>query len=141
MRLMSFQLTWPAIMDQTKTRTRRCGWRKAKVGDQVLAVRKSRGVRVGDRVSAGVIEFVAVEREPFDYRAMTREDLEAEGCLKFLAIARHRCENSRIGPLALAALFVDMFARANPGWKNGDLVTRIDFRYIEGGEDATRATD
>ena len=114
MRNMSFALTTDAILDQSKTVTRRLGWRFLKVGDLVRPVYKVQGLKRGEKVvqvGPDVLEIVTVRRE-FLTR-MREEDLAKEG-FSDLTVEE----------------FVDMFRKANGCGPNAD-VARIEFRYVE----------
>lgn len=50
MRNMSFSMTEVAYLDGSKTVTRRLGWKFLKVGDVVMAVRKSQGLKKDEKV-------------------------------------------------------------------------------------------
>ncbi len=115
MRRMSFALTMPAILDRTKTVTRRVGWRFLKVGDRVAAVAKTMGFRKGEKAPApvAVIEVVDVRREPLN-------SLLIPG----YGASEMRAEGVSVSP----ATFIVRFAGK---WHPSMQVTRIEFRYIE----------
>ncbi len=50
MRNMSFRLTERQFLDGTKTVTRRLGWKSVRQGERVCAVRKSQGLKKGEKV-------------------------------------------------------------------------------------------
>lgn len=78
MRRMSFSLTERQLLDGTKTVTRRLGWANLRPGQKVLAVRKTRGLRKGERQEPlAVIVVRDVRRERLD--AITAEDVVREG--------------------------------------------------------------
>lgn len=78
MRNMSFSMTTQQIIDRTKTVTRRFGWRFLKPGDKIQAVRKSLGLRKGEKIEwLAVIEVVSVRAEPLN--AITKDDCIKEG--------------------------------------------------------------
>ena len=64
MKSMSFMLTRQAVIDRTKTVTRRLGWDNLKPGDRLYAVTKAMGLKKGEKQERlGVIEVVSVRRE------------------------------------------------------------------------------
>ncbi len=78
MRLISFALTCDQVLAQTKTQTRRLGWRFAKVGDRLRGVRKVQGRGPNEPiVDVAIVEITAIRRERLD--AITPEDLVREG--------------------------------------------------------------
>src|SRR5690242_18963622 len=79
MRNMSFAITMEQIRYQTKTVTRRLGWKFAKVGDVVQPVVKSQGLKKGETVEkiGGPIRFINVRRERLS--AITDYDVVLEG--------------------------------------------------------------
>lgn len=109
MRLISFALTTDQVLAQTKTQTRRIGWRFAKVGDRLRGVRKVQGRRKDEPlVDVAIVEITAVRRERLD--AITPEDLAREGF-----------------PELTPAGFCELFP-----CEPSDEVTVIDFRYLDG---------
>lgn len=129
MRRMSFALTTDAVLNRTKTVTRRIGWTFAKVGDRYLAVDK---LRTTNAKKLGVIEVVSVRRE-FLYD-MHEDDVVLEGMDTF-----ERCDTRESGPhhefpsSTCTDCFYDMFVAANDrdGHPSDGRVTRIEFRYVE----------
>jgi len=119
MRRMSFAMTMPAILDRTKTVTRRVGWRFLKVGDRLAAVAKTMGFRKGEKAPAPVatIEVVDVRREPL-HAILTR------GVLNGYAEVRKE------GLMMTPEEFFERF-RTGSGLACGDDVTRIEFRYVD----------
>ena len=78
MRMMSFALTERQLMDGTKTVTRRTGWESAQVGEHLLAVRKSMGLKKGEKaVVLCEIVVLSAHREPL--KDIDSRDVEAEG--------------------------------------------------------------
>ena len=117
MRIMSFALTEPQLMDGSKTVTRRTGWRDLKPGTRLIAVRKAMGLKAGEKVQPLCeIEVVSVRRERLG--DIEDEDCAAEGF-----------------PHLNAAEFIDMFTSkvrtpATPAFEVE--VTRIEFRKVPG---------
>lgn len=67
MRNMSFSHTYEQMRDRSKTVTRRIGWLDAKVGQEVMAIKKGQGLKKGERVvPIGIIRFTNVRRERLD---------------------------------------------------------------------------
>jgi hypothetical protein len=113
MRNMSFMLTTQQILDGTKTVTRRDGWAFLKPGDQVRAVRKSRGLRAGEKLTPlRVLEIALVTREPLS--AITEEEVIREG---FTDMTREE--------------FIAMFCASHKGCTPESEITRIEFRYVD----------
>lgn len=109
---MSFALTTAQVLAGTKTVTRRDGWVFLKPGDQVRAVRKSRGLRPGETIEPlRVIEIAQVTREPLS--AITADEVKREG---FPDMAREQ--------------FIEMFCASHRGCTAESEVTRIEFRYV-----------
>jgi len=64
---MSFSLTTAQMRARQKTVTRRIGWERLRVGEELLAVEKAMGLKAGERqVPIGVIRVVDVRRERLD---------------------------------------------------------------------------
>jgi hypothetical protein len=122
MRNMSFALTTEQIRAQTKTVTRRLGWKTAKVGDIVQPVVKGQGLKKGERVEkiGGPIRFVAVDRVVLG--DISPQDVYREGF-----------------PQMTPRQFVEMFKDHNGGLRD-QWVTRIQFEYIERRDEATEKT-
>ena len=113
MRLMSFALTTEQVRNQTKTVTRRLGWKNAKPGDVVQPVVKSQGIPKGGKVEriGGPIRFVSVTRVRLG--DISTIDVHREGF-----------------PNLTQRQFVEMFKEHNGGLKD-QVVTRIEFEYVE----------
>ena len=76
---MSFFLTTDQIKNRTKTVTRRLGWKCAKPGMLVQAVKKCQGLKPGEKIEKlAVIRIVSVDREKL-YDIMTSAECEREG--------------------------------------------------------------
>lgn len=121
MRNMSFALTTEQVRQQTKTVTRRLGWKDLQPGDLIQPVVKCQGLKKGERVEkiGGPIRVVTVWREPL--HALTVQSLG-------YALTN---ETAREGfPQMTTAEFVAMFCQANKCRPN-DMVTRIQFEYAE----------
>lgn len=106
-------MTTEQIRQQTKTVTRRIGWKFAKVGDVVQPVLKAQGLKKGETVTkiGGPIRFVAVDGVILGN--ITPQDVHREGFSQMTA-----CE------------FVAMFKKHNGGSVH-DAVTRIQFEYVD----------
>lgn len=112
MRLMSFFLTTPQFLDGSKDVTRRLGWKNAKAGDQVEAIRKGQGLKKGEKVERlGGIEFVSVKREALAEIVNYPDDCRREGF-----------------PAMRPKEFVEMFChqKCTPA----TIITRIEFKRI-----------
>lgn len=116
MRLMSFALTTEQVRKQTKTVTRRLGWKTLKVGTLIQPVVKGMGLKKGETVErvGPPIYVVNVYREPLE-RLTTAyiDDVRREGF-----------------PGMTAEEFVAMFCRHNRCRRETE-VTRIEFSYME----------
>lgn len=117
MRNISFSLTEEQFLDDSKTVTRRLGWKFLKPGDRLMGCRKCMGLKPGESiVRLGEIEVVSVRREP-----LNRMSADA---------AYGRAEAIREGfPEMTGGQFVEMFCehmKATPS----TVVTRIEFRHI-----------
>lgn len=109
---MSFALTTPQILNQTKTVTRRQGWLHLKPLDQVQPVNKCMGLKFGESpVKLGMpIQIVSVRREPIS--GITQEDVTREGF-----------------PDWTPEQFIQMYCKHNK-CQPDDLCTRIEFTYL-----------
>jgi hypothetical protein len=77
-RLMSCTLTEQAVVDRTKTVTRRTGWLMLRPGDRLTLCRKVMGRRKGDPlVRLAEVEVTSVRRERLS--AITAADVGREG--------------------------------------------------------------
>ncbi len=77
-RNISFAMTTKQVLGQTKDVTRRFGWWFLKPGDKLTGVKKSMGLRKGEKVKRLCdIEVVSVRSEPLN--AITQGDVVREG--------------------------------------------------------------
>ena len=112
MKSMSFMLTRQAVIDRTKTVTRRLGWNDLKPGDRLRAVTKAMGLKKGEKQEwLGVIGVVL--RTRIELSAITQDDVVSEGF-----------------PGMTPDEFVAMFCR-NMKCKPDAIVNRIEFKYVE----------
>lgn len=74
---MSVALTTQAVRDRVKTQTRRNGWLRLSVGDQLALCPKYRGIRRDDRELITIVDVLAVRREQL--QAISAADVRAEG--------------------------------------------------------------
>ena len=120
MRNISFALTTEQVRAQTKTVTRRLGWKNAKVDDVVQPVVKGQGLKKGERVEkiGGPIRFVDVWRGPLERMTGRFED--------FAASDEARLEGF---PHLTSEEFVAMFCEHNNCTPVTE-VTRIEFEYV-----------
>ena len=120
MKLISFSLTTPQFRAQTKSVTRRLGWRHLKAGDRLMGCEKVMGRRKGDPlVKLGVIIIHSVRFEPI--RAMTDDP----------AYGKAECAKEGF-PDASPSMFVAFFCdshKGHPETTPETVVTRIAFRY------------
>lgn len=118
MRNISFALTTEQVRNQTKTVTRRLGWKNLTPGTLLQPVVKSQGIKKGEKVTkiGGPIRVVSVTREPL---------------IRIAERSRETLEMQREGfPGDTGSWFVRMFREAN-GCGQFDEVTRIEFTYTE----------
>lgn len=114
MRAMSFMLTTEQVTSRTKDVTRRAGWKDLRPGTRLRAVRKAMGLKRGERHEVlATIEVVSVRWERLD--TITQEDVIREGF-----------------PGMRPAEFVAMFCKSHKGVTPESMITRIEFRYVEG---------
>jgi hypothetical protein len=123
MRNISFALTTEQVRNRTKTVTRRTGWKDLQPGTLLQPVVKGMGLKKGERVEriGRPIRIVSVRREPLFIEGHDRGD------------ARYgRMEAAREGfPTHVSyGEFVDFFLAHNGGARS-QVVTRIEFEYIE----------
>lgn len=76
-RNMSFAMTMPQILDETKVVTRRFGWWFLKPGERVWAVKKAMGLKKGEKIERlRQIEIVSVRKEtPEELQAALADEL------------------------------------------------------------------
>lgn len=121
-RLMSVAFTEDAVRDRTKTVTRRKGWTFAKPGDRVTLCRKVMGRKKDEPLERIVdVELVAVTREPL--RQLTDDQDYGYG------------EVIKEGGLSLNVFtpeeFVQRFFVNAQGMSPADMVTRLEWRYLD----------
>ncbi len=119
MRNMSFALTEPQVLAQTKDVTRRMGWTFLKVGDLVQPVRKGMGLKPGEKIVklGAPVEVVGKQYEPLN-------------TLVVATAAYGPAECRREGfPAMTPEEFVEMFCRTHRGCTPERVITRIAFRY------------
>lgn len=134
MRMMSFALTERQLMDGTKTVTRRTGWDSAQVGEHLLAVRKSMGLKKGEKaVVLCEIVVLSVHREPL--RNIGYYDVIAEGFPEWAdrpeEFVKMFCKHMRVPAAAYDG--PKSQARKRP-MAPDDLVTVIEFVKVPGSE-------
>lgn len=113
-RLMSVSLTEAAVRDRSKTVTRRVGWLNLKSGDRLTLCRKVMGRRNGEPLVRIVdVEVVSARREAL--YLITADDVVREGF-----------------PDMSTWEFVDFFCSTHNGCLPSSVVTRIEWRYIDG---------
>lgn len=112
MKNMSFQVTINQVRNRTKTVTRRIGWWSLKVGDIIMAVEKSMGLKKGEKIKRICpIRIVKVGPEPL--KSITKDDCILEGFpeLKPVEFIEMFCKKMKVAP--------------------DKVVNRIEFEYIE----------
>ncbi len=123
-RLMSVSLTEPAVVDRTKTVTRRLGWKFLKRGDRLTLCRKVMGRRKGDPlVRLAEVEVVDVRRErvwDITDDDIAREGVDPEWFEEYFEDTRQP------GQVAWVAWFCEQMDCAPD-----DEVTRIEWRYLD----------
>lgn len=118
---MSVSLTESQVRDRSKTVTRRLGWwtdkhgrRMLQPGDRLTLCRKVMGRRPGEPLERITdVEVLSVRRERLD--AITPADVIAEGF-----------------PEMTPREFVRFFVGSHKGADAATVVTRIEWRYLEG---------
>lgn len=113
MRRMSFALTKEQILNQTKTVTRRLGWKDLKLGEIIQPIEKGMGLKKGEKqILLGCpIKIVSISVQRL-YQ-ITWEDLRKEGF-----------------PNMSQEMFIDMFCKANKCDRK-KRVYRIEFEYTQ----------
>jgi hypothetical protein len=120
MRNISFALTTEQVRNQTKTVTRRLGWRTLQPGTLLQPVVKGMGLKKGEKAEkvGSPIRVVKVNREPLEFMAKDpvygAREARAEGF-----------------PSMRGEDFVAMFCEHNACRPETE-VTRIEFEYTEG---------
>jgi len=111
-RNMSFAYTKEQIRNQTKTVTRRLGWRFLKKGDVLNAVEKAMGLKSGEKIK--VLCQIRVKTRPRreQLSLITEEEIRKEG---FPGMTREE--------------FIKKFTKANR-CNERTMVTRILFEYL-----------
>lgn len=118
MRNMSFALTTPQVLDQSKDVTRRLGWLHLKVGDVFQPVKKCMGLKPGEKIEklGPPVRVTGLRRERLS-SIDSHDDYDQE-------------ETRREGfPEMSGAEFVSMFCATHKGCTPDTIVTRIEFAY------------
>lgn len=111
-RNISFMLTTEQIRNQTKTVTRRLGWRFLKAGDVLTAIEKGQGLKKGEKVNRLCqIRVISARQEPL--KSINWNDCRYEGF-----------------PTLSPKDFIDFFCRSHKGCTPETEVTRIEFEYL-----------
>lgn len=111
MRNMSFMLTTEQIRNQTKTVTRRLGWKFLKEGDIVNACVKCQGLKKGEKIEKICqLRVTSVRREWLEW------------------ISKGECVKEGF-PDMEPVEFIDMFCE-HMKCKPFDFVNRIEFEYV-----------
>ncbi len=113
MRRMSFFLTQEQVLSQTKTVTRRDGWRSLMPGDLIQPIVKGMGLKKGEKQQLIgcpiLIKSISVQR----LHQITKADCILEGF-----------------PDMEPEDFIKLYLRANGGTRN-KTINRIEFEYTE----------
>ncbi len=121
-RNISFSLTTDQFRHRTKTVTRRVGWEKLRVGEELCGVKKAMGLKPGEKIERlGKIRVTSIRREPL--RAMTDDPLYGV----------EECEKEGFGnhpALRYPLQFVRFFCDSHKGCTPDSTVTRIEYEYI-----------
>ncbi|MCR4374198.1 MAG: hypothetical protein NUW22_05055 [Acidobacteria bacterium] len=114
MRHISFALTTDQVRTQTKTVTRRLGWKTLKPGTLLQPVVKSQGLKKGETVEriGGPIRVIDVVVERLN-GGVSQSDVWREGF-----------------PQMSPEQFIDMFCHHNKCERTAE-ITRIHFEYME----------
>lgn len=115
-RNMSVAMTIQAVKERRKTVTRRVGWTFLKAGDRLTLCEKCQGRKPGEPlVRLAEVEVMSVRRETLGL--MTTYEVDREGF-----------------PGMLPGEFIRRFFVEAQGIDPDDEVTRIEWRYVEGGD-------
>lgn len=119
MRNMSFALTTGAILDRSKTVTRRLGWKFLKPGDLVQPVKKCQGLKPGESLEriGGPIRIESVRREPL-------AAILGQGQQGYIETLREGFP--QMPPDEFVEMFCDHMRPCQANWE----VTRIEFSYV-----------
>ena len=118
MKNISFALTTPQIVAQTKDVTRRLGWLTLREGQFVQPVKKCMGLKPGEKIEKIGGPLLAVD--------VRRERLGA----MLLGAVYGLVECRREGfPEMTPEQFVEMFCRTHKGCTPDTVITRIEFTY------------
>lgn len=112
-RLMSVAFTEQAVVERIKTVTRRKGWLDLKPGTRLTLCRKVMGRKGEPLVRLAEVEVVDVCRQPLD--AITADEVAREGF-------------PGMSPEVFVRRFFVEAQRMDPQ----DIVTRIEWRYLDG---------
>ena len=113
MRNMSFALTTPQFLARTKTVTRRIGWSFLKPGDLICGVKKSMGLKKGEKIERlGVIRILSIKKARLLH--ITQSDVVKEGFPDWT-------------PAQFIQMLVDHY-----NITGAKILNRIEFEYVEG---------
>ena len=116
MRNMSFAMTTDAVIARTKTVTRRTGWKFLKRGDLIRPMRKTMGLKKGEKIEPlldGCIRVTSVRRQMLPSVRNLPGECEKEGF-----------------PDWSADQFINMLCE-HYGCDDSTFFTRIEFEYVE----------
>lgn len=118
---ISFSLTTPQYLDGTKDVTRRMGWLKVKVGDELQVIEKGQGLKKGEKVKIlGRIRVVSVHRERLGIM------------MSMAGYGQQECIREGF-PNMDGEEFVIFFCKTHRGCKSTTMITRIEFVKLEPG--------
>lgn len=118
MRNISFSLTTPQFLAQTKDVTRRADWLVTKVGDRLMGCQKCMGRKPGEPlVRLGPIEIADKRRELL--MRMTQEPAYGES----------ECRREGF-PNMKPREFVEFFCDSHQGITPASTITRLEYRYL-----------
>ena len=127
-RLMSVAFTEQAVRDRTKTVTRRKGWKFLRPGDRLTLCRKVMGRKPGEPLARlAEVEVVSVERQPLRSigSCLCHPWPHNEGTYSAAEVKREGF------PGMDPDQFVLRFFIEAQGMQWSDLVTRIEWRYLD----------
>lgn len=127
MRNISFALTTQQIRNQSKTVTRRIGWKFLTIGDLLQPIEKGQGIKKGEHVKkiGPPIRVTRVTRERLDRLISEPEYGRAEVAAEGFSTPRYEFPE-RHTPTG----FVSFFCSSH-GCQQWDEVTRVEFKYVE----------
>lgn len=135
-RLMSVSMTKQAVIDRTKSVTRRKGWAWLKPGARLTLVEKAMGLKKGETVvRLAEVEVVSVTREPLDRLLIGYAIDGSAPSFAATAIRWAEEEMAREGfPGMHPRDFINTYFVDAQGMDPSDEITRIEWRYLDNQE-------